>query len=116
MQMALGADGTSCYLKDLSHEFKDCLLAICGAESAHLLDVSPMAATALPSVFLLVDSLERGFGDGDLCLLLNSVTETVDEALAVKKINESRRCHPRLCAVAPPQSRVCDAIFLLDRC
>ena len=41
LQMALGSDDTSCYLKQLSPELKDCLLAIGGAESADMLDVDP---------------------------------------------------------------------------
>ncbi len=45
LQMALGSDDTSCYLKQLSPEFKDCLLAIGGAESADMLDVDPQSCS-----------------------------------------------------------------------
>jgi len=41
LQMALAANDAMCYAKDLSTDFKYCLFAICGAESAYLLDVDP---------------------------------------------------------------------------
>jgi hypothetical protein len=43
------------------------------------------------TLLLLVGSLEKKFDRGDFCLLLKSVPDTTDEALAVKLLNRSIR-------------------------
>jgi hypothetical protein len=55
LEKALSATDTSPYLKDLSLEFKSCLFAICGADSANLLGLK----AAFPKRHLKLNHLEQ---------------------------------------------------------